>query len=153
MNSPLTRREFAKLALGAGLCSAAAPLRAAGKPNSKFAGVQIGMNVPYSFGGKAMNADEVYDEWGFAASPSRGQVALFSGPSGTGKTLAAEIIAGELGLDLFKLDLSAVVSKWIGETEKNLDRIFRAAESGNYGPITADASRIGAAASGGFAMR
>ncbi len=52
-------------------------------------------------------------------------------PSGTGKTLAAEIIAGELGLDLFKLDLSAVVSKYIGETEKNLDRIFDAAEAGN----------------------
>jgi hypothetical protein len=76
-------------------------------------------------------ADEVYDEWGFAASPSRGQVALFSGPSGTGKTLAAEIIAGDLGLDLFKLDLSAVVSKWIGETEKNLDQVFDAASAGN----------------------
>jgi hypothetical protein len=76
-------------------------------------------------------ADEVYDEWGFAASPSRGQVALFSGPSGTGKTLAAEIIAGNLGLDLFKLDLSAVVSKWIGETEKNLDQVFDAASAGN----------------------
>ena len=77
------------------------------------------------------HADEVYDVWGFASSPSRGQVALFSGPSGTGKTLAAEIIAGDLGLDLFKLDLSAVVSKWIGETEKNLDRVFDAASAGN----------------------
>ncbi|MET0577281.1 MAG: ATP-binding protein [Ilumatobacteraceae bacterium] len=77
------------------------------------------------------HADEVYDGWGFSASPSRGQVALFSGPSGTGKTLAAEIIAGELGLDLFKLDLSAVVSKYIGETEKNLDQIFDAARAGN----------------------
>ena len=77
------------------------------------------------------HADEVYDAWGFSAAPSRGQVALFSGPSGTGKTLAAEIIAGELGLDLFKLDLSAVVSKYIGETEKNLDQIFDAARAGN----------------------
>jgi hypothetical protein len=77
------------------------------------------------------HADEVYDKWGFSASPSRGQVALFSGPSGTGKTLSAEIIAGELGLDLFKLDLSAVVSKYIGETEKNLDQVFDAARAGN----------------------
>ena len=77
------------------------------------------------------HADEVYEEWGFSASPSRGQVALFSGPSGTGKTLAAEVIAGELGLDLFKLDLSAVVSKYIGETEKNLDQVFDAAKAGN----------------------
>src|SRR5262249_29574633 len=69
------------------------------------------------------HGDLVYDEWGFIAHPSRGQVALFSGPSGTGKTLAAEIIASELGLDLFKLDLSSVVSKYIGETEKNLDQI------------------------------
>jgi SpoVK/Ycf46/Vps4 family AAA+-type ATPase len=58
-------------------------------------------------------------------------VALFSGPSGTGKTLAAEIVAGELGLDVFKLDLSAVVSKYIGETEKNLAEVFDAASAGN----------------------
>src|SRR6202008_3530518 len=54
-----------------------------------------------------------------------------SGPSGTGKTLAAEIVAGELGLDVFKLDLSAVVSKYIGETEKNLEEVFEAAGAGN----------------------
>lgn len=76
-------------------------------------------------------ATTVYDEWGFSAKPSRGLVGLFSGPSGTGKTLAAEIIAGELGLDVFKLNLSAVVSKYIGETEKNLEQIFDAAGSGN----------------------
>jgi ATPase family associated with various cellular activities (AAA) len=76
-------------------------------------------------------ASTVYDDWGFSAHPSRGLVALFSGPSGTGKTLAAEIIAGELGLDVFKLNLSAVVSKYIGETEKNLEQIFDAAGSGN----------------------
>ena len=58
-------------------------------------------------------------------------MALFSGPSGTGKTLAAEIVAGDLGLDLFKLDLSAVVSKYIGETEKNLEEVFDAAGAGN----------------------
>ncbi len=76
-------------------------------------------------------ADTVYDEWGFAPTPSRGLVALFSGPSGTGKTMATEIIAGVLGLDVFKLDLSAVVSKYIGETEKNLEQIFDAASAGN----------------------
>lgn len=72
---------------------------------------------------------KVYDEWGFRADKSAGVIALFHGPSGTGKTLAAEIIAGDLGLDLFKLDLSAVVSKYIGETEKNLEEIFAAAEA------------------------
>jgi AAA+ superfamily predicted ATPase len=76
-------------------------------------------------------ADQVYDDWGFSASPSRGLVALFSGPSGTGKTMATEIIAGVLGLDVFKLDLSSVVSKYIGETEKNLEQIFDAASAGN----------------------
>jgi hypothetical protein len=60
-----------------------------------------------------------------------GVTALFAGPPGTGKTLAAEIVAGELGLDIFSVDLSGVVSKWIGETEKNLGRIFRAAGTGN----------------------
>jgi len=75
--------------------------------------------------------DVVYEEWGFPPLPSTGVVALFSGPSGTGKTLAAEVIAGELGLDLYKVDLSSVVSKYIGETEKNLERIFSAAASGD----------------------
>ena len=78
------------------------------------------------------HAEQVYDRWGFSASvSSRGIVCLFSGPSGTGKTLAAEVIAGELGLDLFKIDLSSVVSKYIGETEKNLEEIFDAASAGN----------------------
>jgi AAA+ superfamily predicted ATPase len=76
-------------------------------------------------------ADRVYGDWNFPAVPSRGLVALFSGPSGTGKTLAAEVIAGELGLDMFKLNLSSVVSKYIGETEKNLDELFEAAGAGN----------------------
>lgn len=76
-------------------------------------------------------ADTVYHSWGFSATASHGLVALFSGPSGTGKTLAAEVIANELGLDVFKLDLSAVVSKYIGETEKNLELVFDAASAGN----------------------
>ena len=68
--------------------------------------------------------------WGFAGklSQGRGCAALFTGPPGTGKTMAAEVIAGELGLDLFKIDLSTVISKYIGETEKNLERIFTAAD-------------------------
>ncbi len=74
----------------------------------------------------------VYDDWGFAEQSNRGLglSALFAGPSGTGKTLAAEILANELRLDLFRIDLSAVVSKYIGETEKNLRRVFDAAEEG-----------------------
>jgi len=75
---------------------------------------------------------QVCDEWGFAEKSNRGLglSALFAGPSGTGKTLAAEILAKELELDLFRIDLSAVVSKYIGETEKNLRRVFDAAEEG-----------------------
>jgi hypothetical protein len=75
--------------------------------------------------------DTVYGRWHFRTTPSTGVVALFAGPSGTGKTLAAEVVAGELGLDLYKVDLSAVVSKYIGETEKNLERIFGAAAAGD----------------------
>ncbi len=75
----------------------------------------------------------VYDAWGLGARTSRGQglSALFAGPSGTGKTMAAEVIASDLALDLFRIDLSGVVSKYIGETEKNLDRIFELARDSN----------------------
>ena len=74
----------------------------------------------------------VLDDWGFAERTSRGlgTAALFAGPSGTGKTMAAEVIARDLDLDLVHVDLSQVVSKWIGETEKHLSRIFDAAEDG-----------------------
>jgi AAA+ superfamily predicted ATPase len=74
----------------------------------------------------------VYQNWGFAAKNQRGLglTALFAGTSGTGKTTAAEVLAHELNLDLFRIDLSAVMSKYIGETEKNLRRIFDAAEKG-----------------------
>jgi SpoVK/Ycf46/Vps4 family AAA+-type ATPase len=75
--------------------------------------------------------ETVYGRWQFSPLPSVGVVALFAGPSGTGKTLAAEVVAGDLGLDLYKVDLSAVVSKYIGETEKNLERIFGAAAAGD----------------------
>ncbi|MDJ1184711.1 ATP-binding protein [Roseofilum casamattae] len=74
----------------------------------------------------------VYQNWGFAGKNQRGLglTALFAGTSGTGKTTAAEVLARELNLDLFRIDLSAVMSKYIGETEKNLRRIFDAAEKG-----------------------
>jgi hypothetical protein len=74
----------------------------------------------------------VYDTWGFAGKGGRGLgiSALFAGLSGTGKTMAAEVLARELRLDLYRIDLSAVVSKYIGETEKNLRRVFDAAEGG-----------------------
>lgn len=74
----------------------------------------------------------VYDEWGFRDRMNRGLgiSALFAGESGTGKTMAAEVIANALNLDLFRIDLSAVVSKYIGETEKNLRQLFDAAEAG-----------------------
>jgi hypothetical protein len=74
----------------------------------------------------------VHQEWGFARTLRRGLgvTALFAGTSGTGKTLAAEVMAKELGLDLFIIDLSQVVSKYIGETEKNLRKVFDAAELG-----------------------
>lgn len=75
----------------------------------------------------------VLDDWGFRGklSQGRGVTALFAGPSGTGKTMASEIIAQHLHLDLYRIDLAGVVSKYIGETEKNLDRIFGAAEHAN----------------------
>jgi hypothetical protein len=74
----------------------------------------------------------VYEDWGFAERTGRGLgvSALFSGSSGTGKTMAAEVLAAELDLDLYLIDLSSVVDKYIGETEKNLRRLFDAAEEG-----------------------
>ena len=72
----------------------------------------------------------IAEEWGFPSGSGAGGVkALFTGESGTGKTLAAEVIAGMLGLTLLKVDLSQIVSKWVGETEKNLETAFRQAEN------------------------
>jgi AAA+ superfamily predicted ATPase len=75
----------------------------------------------------------VLEQWGFDRKLSRGKgiTALFSGPPGTGKTMAAEVLAHDLQLDLYKIDLSQIISKYIGETEKNLDRIFTAAHHAN----------------------
>ncbi len=80
---------------------------------------------------RARHQLRVHRDWGFGASGrGLGLGVLFSGPSGTGKTLAAEVLATELRLDLYRVDLSQVVSKYIGETEKNLRRVFDAAENG-----------------------
>jgi hypothetical protein len=78
------------------------------------------------------NRSTVYKAWGFAKKNTQGMgiSALFAGASGTGKTMAAEVLASELRLDLYRIDLSSVVSKYIGETEKNLRRVFDAAEQG-----------------------
>jgi hypothetical protein len=82
---------------------------------------------------RARQRERVLDDWrlGGAAGRRRGLCALFAGPSGTGKTMAAEVLAGELGFDLYAIDLATVVDKYIGETEKNLDRIFAESERVN----------------------
>jgi hypothetical protein len=81
---------------------------------------------------RGQHSYRVLHEWGLERLvPSSGMTALLSGPPGTGKTMAAGIIARELGLELYRIDLSAVMSKWIGETEKALGRVFDAADSGH----------------------
>jgi SpoVK/Ycf46/Vps4 family AAA+-type ATPase len=75
----------------------------------------------------------IFAEWGFdrRLMQGKGLNVLFCGPSGTGKTMSAGIVAGELGLDLYKIDISSVISKYIGETEKHLSEIFREAQTSN----------------------
>lgn len=75
----------------------------------------------------------VYEDWGFGKKVGKGlgTTALFSGPPGTGKTMVAALIARDLGLELYQVDLARVVSKWIGESERNLARLFDAAEAGH----------------------
>jgi len=82
---------------------------------------------------RARYREQVLDVWkmGGPSARRRGLTALFAGPSGTGKTMAAEVLASELGLDLYTVDLATVVDKYVGETEKNLDRIFAEAERVN----------------------
>ena len=77
--------------------------------------------------------DRVLSDWGYEKTVARtqGLKVLFAGESGTGKTMAAQVMAAELGLEIFRVDLATTVSKYIGETEKNLDRIFGAAEGSN----------------------
>ncbi|HEY0479955.1 MAG TPA: ATP-binding protein [Kofleriaceae bacterium] len=83
--------------------------------------------------GRVRHAHMVYEQWGYRAKMPRGVgvAALFSGPPGTGKTMVAGLIANELELELYQVDLSKVVSKWIGETEKQLAKVFDAAEAGH----------------------
>jgi SpoVK/Ycf46/Vps4 family AAA+-type ATPase len=83
--------------------------------------------------GRVRHAHQVLDGWGYRTKIARGAgvAALFSGPPGTGKTMVAGLIARELDLELYQVDLSKIVSKWIGETEKNLSRIFDGAEQGH----------------------
>ncbi len=83
---------------------------------------------------RARYRDVVLDRWGMGKASStrgRGLTALFAGDSGTGKTMSAEVMAGELGLDLYVIDLSTVIDKYVGETEKHLDRIFSEADRVN----------------------
>src|SRR5437763_13191210 len=77
--------------------------------------------------------DRVLSDWGYERTVARTQgiKVLFAGESGTGKTMAAQVLSSELGLDLFRVDLATVVSKYIGETEKNLEKIFGAADGSN----------------------
>jgi SpoVK/Ycf46/Vps4 family AAA+-type ATPase len=91
------------------------------------------MEVLQEVASAVRNRHVVYGEWGFGRRRAlgKGLDVLFSGPSGTGKTLAASILAGDLGLDLYRIDLAAIVSKYIGETEQNLSRVFAEAESSN----------------------
>jgi hypothetical protein len=90
----------------------------------------VGMQLR-EIAGQLRHRQRVYDDWGFGERNSRGLgiAALFAGESGTGKTFAAEAIANEARLDLYRIDLAGVVSKYIGETEKNLSRLFEAAET------------------------
>ena len=90
------------------------------------------MNQLRQLAAQVAHRNQVYCEWGFERKMNRGFgiSALFAGDSGTGKTMAAEVIANELRLNLYRIDLSAVVNKYIGETEKNLRRLFDAAEGG-----------------------
>jgi len=83
--------------------------------------------------GRARHRDRVIGEWGMGHTTARGRgiSALFAGDSGTGKTMSAEVLAAELGFDLYVIDLSTVVDKYIGETEKNLNRIFTEADRVN----------------------
>lgn len=90
------------------------------------------MHLLKQISGQVRHRSKVLDDWGFRNQLNRGYgvTVLFAGESGTGKTMAAEVIANDLRLDLFRIDLSSVVNKYIGETEKNLRKLFDAADSG-----------------------
>ncbi len=91
------------------------------------------LDVLRSISAYLRHRDRVLSEWGYEESVSRAQglKVLFAGESGTGKTMAAQVLGAELGLEMFRIDLAGTVSKYIGETEKNLERIFSAADGSN----------------------
>jgi hypothetical protein len=91
------------------------------------------LDLLHSISAYLRHRDRVLSEWGYEATVSRtqGLKALFAGESGTGKTMAAQVLGAALGLDMFRVDLATIVSKYIGETEKNLERIFTAADGSN----------------------
>ena len=91
------------------------------------------LEVLHSISSYLRHRDLVLSEWGYdrTVARSQGLKVLFAGESGTGKTMSGQVLAKELGLDLYRIDLATIVSKYIGETEKNLDRIFDAAEGSN----------------------
>ncbi|HZR52270.1 MAG TPA: AAA family ATPase [Streptosporangiaceae bacterium] len=117
--------------------------------NRKLAELAVAITPHYTWDDIVLSADQmtqlreihdqirhrnlVYDSWGFGGklAMGKGLSVLFAGPPGTGKTMAADVLAHELGLNLYKIDLSTVVSKYIGETEKNLARIFAEAMTSN----------------------
>ena len=90
------------------------------------------MDLLKELAAQVRNQWTVYEDWGFAQRMNRGLgiAAMFSGGSGTGKTMAAEVVARDVDLDLYRIDLASVVSKYVGETEKNLRRVFDAFEDG-----------------------
>ena len=109
--------------------------RSASSPQASWAGPRArgrAAHLLHAIADQVRNRWQVYHEWALGERAGRGLgiAALFTGPSGTGKTLAAEVLAHDLDLDLYKADLSGIVSKYIGETEKNLRRLFDAAEAG-----------------------
>jgi len=106
------------------------------EPTASWADLVLPENVEaqiHELTARARHRDKVIGEWGMGGGNSRrlGITALFAGDSGTGKTMSAEVLAGDLGFDLYVIDLSTVVDKYIGETEKNLDRIFTEADRVN----------------------
>ena len=150
-NAVHAARNLARLRDGASAALTQADLRSACRAESsrRLGGLARKLETRYAWADLVLPANEtrqlreivqyiqhhegVYSDWGFGRKHTlgRGINILFSGASGTGKTMAAGIMAAELGLDLYKIDLSVIVSKYIGETEKNLARVFQEAESSN----------------------
>jgi hypothetical protein len=91
------------------------------------------LDALHSISAYLRHRDQVLGDWGYRrrVAKSQGLKILFAGESGTGKTMAAQVLAADLGLDIFQVDLATIVSKYIGDTEKNLARIFEAAEGSN----------------------